>query len=200
MNLLRSVPLIAASLLTAAPNGSKEVVVTNGPDQPVPVAVQSFAPTVDVAVTNSTSSPVPVTDAAAAQQSVTLTGNVQMLPGVRGSSGSLYNAPSGEFLAIDHVSVHGFTPTGQKLVAWLRTTNGPSAFDQYLVTTDEGGGFLQLLPDQTLQTSEVFRDSENPRIYLPPEGNLTLFGLRNDTAGFAQVDFTIVGHLVPAGP
>lgn len=155
----------------------------------------------DVFVVNTNTDPVPVTitrDPANGRFQADLT--VDLFPGVTGNTSGFFVVPTGKVMVIEHVSVHGYVPNGQKMLFDLQTFSTGVSEHHWLESVDEGGDFPEILYDGTPVVAEVFRVSEALRLYGDSDSNLFFTAQRNSAVGQGRASITISGYFADAVP
>jgi hypothetical protein len=154
----------------------------------------------EVLVVNPNTSPVPTLAIDPANGRFQASLDIDLFPGVLGNTSAFFAVPAGKVMVIEHISIHGFVPSGQKMIFDLQTFSGGASQHHWLESVDEGDGFTQLLPDGTSVTAEVFRSSESVRLYGDPGSNLFFNGTRNAAAGQGRATITVSGYLTSVVP
>ena len=149
---------------------SKDVVVVNGPAQPVPTVAQGTTRVRDV------DHP--------ARNVFQRRLNAFFAEGSFSGSES-FVVPAGERLVIEHVSSAGVVPVGQQLQGHIQTSVNGLVSPHWIVLTPQG-----------VFVNQVSTGSQLVRIYADPGTTVTLEGFRNGGSSTGGLDVTLSGHLV----
>jgi len=188
---MRRVLFLAVALAMSPAQAAKpdEVRVVNPDASPVPVKVVAFPP-----------APQRVLQVDPANGRFQLTMSVDLFPGVSGSNQGTNLVPEGKVMVIEHLSVYGYVPGGEKMVFDVTTTCGGHAQRHWLVSADEGDGFPEVLFNGTPVEVEVFRTSESLRLYGDPSSDFFFAASRNSIVGQGHATITVSGYFTDVVP
>ncbi len=168
---------------------SKDVNVVNSPTVQ---AQQSGAWNVGIAGTptvnigSTTANPVWVRDVNDARQPYLSQTFADFTAGEATASGTFSVVPTGKRLVVEHVSVYGGIPTGQKLFALITRENNTN----HAVVLHPQANF------PAFGGADQFVASEEMKLYFDAGTTPGAFANRNSTTGSGNLIFTISGYLV----